>query len=141
MNKIEKEKAEQKRIANRNRKRKQRENEPAGIYLIKNTSNNKEYVGKSSHINTRKVNHFSMLRKNSHKNKDLQDDYNLFGEESFEFSIIEKVQDNTSEENLLRKEAEHILKKIKERKDIYNISYDPVFVNMLLKEYLELLSG
>lgn len=141
MNKIEKEKAEKKRIANRDRKRKQRENEPAGIYLIKNTSNDKEYIGKSSHINTRRVNHFSRLRKNAHKNKELQEDYNSYGEDCFEFSIIEKLENNPTEQELLKKEAEYILKKIKERKTIYNISYDPIFVNMLLEEYLELLSG
>lgn len=62
-----------------------------GIYIIRNTSNDKKYVGSSKDLDNRYQKHLYTLRKNKSKSPLLQKDYNIFGEESFEFSIIEIV--------------------------------------------------
>jgi group I intron endonuclease len=60
-----------------------------GIYKIENLINNKIYIGSSININDRKYKHFWMLRKNIHDNNHLQNSYNKFGEENFNFGVLE----------------------------------------------------
>lgn len=62
----------------------------SGIYAIKNRINNKMYVGKSVNIKKRKSYHFWLLRTNNHFNPKLQSAFNKYGEENFEFVILEK---------------------------------------------------
>jgi hypothetical protein len=57
-------------------------------YAIKNTDNNKVYIGCTTEPNKRKTVHFSKLRNNDHVNTRLQYDFNKYGEESFKFVII-----------------------------------------------------
>jgi len=66
--------------------------EISGIYIILNKVNNKYYVG-SAHdiIGERWPDHKCKLRKNKHINKKLQLDWNIYGENNFEFHIIELV--------------------------------------------------
>jgi len=61
-----------------------------GIYAIKNKINNKMYIGKSVNVNKRKSYHFWLLRTNNHFNPKLQSAFNKYGEENFEFVILEK---------------------------------------------------
>lgn len=61
----------------------------SGIYCIKNTTNNKTYVGSSSNIYYRLKRHLSDLYKNRHGNKHLQNSFNKYGKESFEAFILE----------------------------------------------------
>lgn len=66
-----------------------------GIYMIKNKINNKMYIGKSKNIEYRFYNgHRKFLIKNNHANKHLQRSWNKYGEENFEFSIIEKCKED-----------------------------------------------
>ena len=60
-----------------------------GIYGIYNRKNSKEYVGSSSDIGARWAAHINMLRVNNHPNKHLQGAWNLYGEEVFEFYILD----------------------------------------------------
>ena len=60
-----------------------------GIYCIKNTINNKKYIGLSRDIRRRWNEHKSDLRNNKHVNMYLQAAWNLYGEEFFEFSVLE----------------------------------------------------
>lgn len=60
-----------------------------GIYCIENTFNNKKYIGLSRDIRRRWNEHKSDLRNNKHVNVYLQSAWNLYGEESFDFSIVE----------------------------------------------------
>lgn len=63
-----------------------------GIYKIENIENNKIYIGfASDNFGDRRDCHMAMLRHNYHYNKDLQNDFNTFGEDSFIFSIIEEI--------------------------------------------------
>lgn len=64
----------------------------SGIYKIVNKDNDKYYLGSSCNIfDNRFKNHKSLLRKNKHFNKHLQDAWNKYGEEKFIFSVIENV--------------------------------------------------
>lgn len=60
-----------------------------GIYLITNNINNKGYIGQSTDLKHREYSHLSCLRRNKHNNKHLQYAWNKYGEENFEFIIIE----------------------------------------------------
>ena len=59
-----------------------------GIYLIENKTNNKKYVGSSIEINVRIMKHKYSLRRNYHANNYLQNSYNKYGEDNFEFSVL-----------------------------------------------------
>jgi len=60
-----------------------------GIYCIENLANNKKYIGLSRDIRRRWNEHRSDLRNNNHANPYLQSAWNLYGEDAFEFSIVE----------------------------------------------------
>ena len=66
-----------------------------GIYCLLNHKNKKRYVGQSKNLIGRKHAHFSALRHNKHQNKYLQDDWNIYGKEFFEFVILEELDDAT----------------------------------------------
>jgi group I intron endonuclease len=59
------------------------------IYTIVNKINNKIYVGKTNHFCRRKNQHKRSLRNNTHGNDHLQRSWNKYGEENFEFEILE----------------------------------------------------
>jgi len=60
-----------------------------GIYRITNLSNNFSYIGASKDIHKRIYNHKKLLDNNNHRNKNLQKDWNYFGENFFNFEILE----------------------------------------------------
>lgn len=60
----------------------------SGIYLIRNTINNKLYVGQSVNIIDRWRHHKWHLKNNKHANIHLQRAWNIDTEQSFEFSIL-----------------------------------------------------
>lgn len=67
-----------------------------GIYQIECLVNHKKYIGQSKvAIGTRKNAHFLNLRRGIHYNREMQNDYNKYGEGNFEFSLIEEVEDIT----------------------------------------------
>lgn len=61
----------------------------AGIYIIENNVNGMVYVGKSEVPERRFKEHLNALRKNRHSNHLLQNDYCLYGEDSFTFMEID----------------------------------------------------
>ncbi len=66
---------------------------PMGVYRISNSQNNKVYIGFSIDIPARFNRHKSELNFGSHRNKELQELWNSFGEAAFEFEILD-VLDN-----------------------------------------------
>jgi group I intron endonuclease len=63
-----------------------------GIYKIVNKQNDNFYIGSAVNLTRRKSRHFSELRNQKHNNKRLQNAWNLYGEEIFEFIIVELVE-------------------------------------------------
>ena len=88
-----------------------------GIYSIKNIKNDKIYIGKSIDIYKRWNQHKLQLRKNEHHSKSLQADWNKYGEDAFEFSIIEECET----EKLNKMEYDNII-----RYDSYINGYNEV---------------
>jgi len=62
--------------------------ENSGIYKITNLVNNKIYIGSAINFRKRKNLHLWQLRKNKHGNKYLQNAFNKYGEDSFEFILL-----------------------------------------------------
>ena len=62
----------------------------SGIYQIRNTVNDKIYIGQSIKIEERWISHLRSLRKGSHANKALLADYIQYGEDSFVVEILEQ---------------------------------------------------
>lgn len=60
------------------------------IYSITNTINNKQYVGQTKDYNSRVNSHLCALRANRSHNRHLQNSFNKYGEQAFQFDIIEK---------------------------------------------------
>ena len=61
----------------------------SGIYCIKNIVTNKVYIGKSVNVNGRISSHKWLLKNNKHVNTHLQNAWNKYGKEFFEFKVIE----------------------------------------------------
>jgi group I intron endonuclease len=70
----------------------------AGIYTITNKVNGKKYVGYSESIVRRWNNHRYNLRRNVSGCVHIQSSWNVYGESSFEFSIIEILPDNLTKQ-------------------------------------------
>jgi len=97
-----------------------------GIYKITNNINNKVYIGESLNIERRWQEHKNDLNSSNHHSYKLQDDWNEYGEENFDFEIIEELKNN------FRHSLNHLIllvyedKYIKEYDSInsgYNIEY------------------
>lgn len=63
-----------------------------GIYKITCKVNNKVYIGQSVAIKRRWKEHLRLLKKNCHHNFKLQSDYNIYGQDNFNFQILELCQ-------------------------------------------------
>lgn len=64
-------------------------NKDSGIYCITNVINNKKYIGQTYSLKYRWKRHKSDLKNNCHSNKHLQNAWNKYGKDAFQFSIIE----------------------------------------------------
>lgn len=89
-----------------------------GVYRIVNLVNNNTYIGSSININRRLTQHRLELRCNKHPNHYLQNAWNKYGEENFEFQIIERW---SYPEKILERENKNIR--------IYKPEYNYIQVN------------
>lgn len=64
----------------------------SGVYEIRNTLNNKRYIGSSINIYRRWRDHKRMLNLSVHPNKHLQSAWNKYGEKHFVFKILETCE-------------------------------------------------
>lgn len=72
----------------------------SGIYMIRNRETGKVYIGSSNNISKRWRNHKSLLKNGKHHSIYLQNAYNKYGKNSFEYLVLKEVQ----EEDLLTEE-------------------------------------
>lgn len=80
-----------------------------GVYMIICLRNNYRYYGETSNISLRLAGHRRNLRQKIHSNRKLQKDWDLFGEESFEFSVLFIGEEWGERETRLEKESQLIL--------------------------------
>ena len=76
----------------------------SGIYCIINIKNSKRYIGSSKNIRQRLWTHRACLRHNNHENAHLQAAWNKYGEDNFDYFILEPCK----EDILLRREQYYI---------------------------------
>jgi group I intron endonuclease len=70
----------------------------AGVYQIKNSVNDKIYIGSSVNIYNRAYTHETKLEKKKHSNQHLENSYHKYGFDKFQFSVIEYCHvDNITE--------------------------------------------
>lgn len=98
-----------------------------GIYQIRNTLNNKVYVGSTIDLNKRKRQHFNNLKGNKHSNKHLQSSYNKYNYGNFIFEIIEYVEDK----NKLLEREQYWIDKLNVCDDNYGYNISPTAGNCL----------
>eukprot|EP00879_Flechtneria_rotunda_P000016 GHRR01000025.1.p1 GENE.GHRR01000025.1~~GHRR01000025.1.p1 ORF type:complete len:326 (+),score=-70.82 GHRR01000025.1:38-1015(+) len=72
-----------------------------GVYMILCLANNKRYYGESKNVSVGLSQHKSRLRRNLHEVPELQRDFNLYGEEHFEFSAVWLDKNCTPEQRLV----------------------------------------
>tara|TARA_Y100000114_G_scaffold154083_1_gene175350 strand:- start:4399 stop:4989 length:591 start_codon:yes stop_codon:yes gene_type:complete len=100
--------------------KKRDEKQPACIYQIINKRNGKIYIGETTRGTIRRKEHFTSLKSKRHQNRKLQEDFNKFGEEAFEWSIIKEV--DKDKDTLLLEEIRTINSFLKQGKELYNLS-------------------
>ena len=95
----------------------------SGIYKIINKINGKYYVGSSKNLSSKKGNRLSRhktdLKYNRHVNKKLQNAYNKYGIDNFDFVVVEECQQH----ELLIKEQSYLNEASKNKKNCYNLSF------------------
>lgn len=77
----------------------------AGVYAIVNGSTERTYIGSSSRLASRWIEHRSRLRAGTHTNRALQTDWNECGERMFAFVALESVDDKQTR---LERETLHL---------------------------------
>ena len=71
-------------------------NNTKGIYAIRNKITGCAYIGQSVvSIENRWSSHIAVLKKGKHTNKFLQDDWDKYGIDNYEFIILEEVDDKS----------------------------------------------
>lgn len=96
----------------------------SGIYLIVNKVNGKWYVGSSINIDNRIKGHINNLKSNRHGNYYLQQSFNKYGINSFEFVKLYYVEPIL--EKCHKIENEYLLVAKNNRDTSYNLKFDAV---------------
>lgn len=87
-------------------------------YSILNHINNKSYIGITESPETRKNQHWRLLKHNIHPNPKLQNAVNKYGIETFSFEIIEQKDFDTKEEGYLHEQE--LISKLNTLEEGYN---------------------
>lgn len=115
-----------------------------GIYCIVNKVNGKVYVGRSCNMKSRWYEHILNLNKGNHYSKELQEDWNTFGECSFEFKVLEEIKVEQFLPNNLAKYSELMSSRENYYIDTLNSKYNCNSATKLpneFKEYIEMLNN
>jgi len=68
---------------------KRKERIPPAVYQIRCLVNNRVYIGETTFVLQRELDHMAALKRKAHSNPYLQDDYNQYGPDAFVFEILE----------------------------------------------------
>jgi GIY-YIG catalytic domain len=94
---------------------------PMGVYRIRNTRNRKSYVGFDRDWVARINRHKAELKFGSHRNRELQEEWNALGEASFQFEVLDELDhketSQTSPIEELRVLAEMWIRKLEKAGD------------------------
>lgn len=60
----------------------------SGIYIIRNLESRKIYIGSAVDLDRRKEEHYKRLRGGYHENPHLQNSWNKYGADAFEFKVL-----------------------------------------------------
>ena len=101
-------------------KKQYRKNLPAAVYKIENTETGQVYIGQSTAYQHRWNSHKSKLRLNKHRNPKLQEDYNKYGLDAFEFKIIKEFPSDITSDVLLKEEIKMITEYNQRGENLYN---------------------
>jgi len=93
-----------------------------GIYMIRCDVNDKRYYGETSNLSNRLSKHKKELRQNIHPTHEMQNDWNDYGEEKFDFVILYLGDKWNNRQARLKKETELITA---DRSLCYNIRVTP----------------
>src|SRR3990172_6919673 len=79
---------------------------PMGVYIVKNNVNGKALVGSSPNV-PGKINSMKFqLEAGTHKSRDLQSDWNTYGEQSFSFEILDLLEQGDKSPDDLKDDLE-----------------------------------
>ena len=90
--------------------------------MVENIKNNKYYIGQTSRSFTSRIagHKYKFKRNQNFCGTGMQDDYNKYGPDAFEYSILKELDSQASEEERLREEKNYINEFLKEGKQLYN---------------------
>ena len=89
----------------------------SGIYIIKNTIDNRVYIGSAVNLAVRKGTHFYDLRNNKHHNSHLQNFVNKYGIDNLSFDVLEFC-----EKSILLEREQHYFTQYQNRFNICQIA-------------------
>jgi len=82
-----------------------------GIFQIKNLQNNKLFLKTSTDLDRAFNSDQFQLKLGSHKNTELQNDWNTFGSDNFEFGLFDELKsDETATELEIKTDLKELLK-------------------------------
>ena len=68
--------------------------QPLGIFRVRNRENGRIFLGSTLNLLAQKNSIFFQLEMKTHMNEALQEDFNRFGKEAFEFEVIDTLEPN-----------------------------------------------
>ena len=71
-----------------------------GIYALRCSTTSRIWVDSSPNLDATQNSQFFQLRQHLHRNKELQAEWNVHGEASFRFEILERLPEDTPSLNL-----------------------------------------
>jgi hypothetical protein len=96
---------------------------PCYIYAVLCVPEERYYIGQTKFLRSRWQGHRQSFRNDCNPcgtGREMQEDYNRYGEEAFEYMILKELAADASEEDRIEEEGKMILQFIAEGKAIYN---------------------
>ncbi len=104
--------------------------QPNCTYKIKNLENNKVYIGETTKGELRWKEHLIRLRGDYHINKPLQEDFNKYGKEAFEWTILKEFE-SEDRDALILEETKTIQRYLEDGVELYNMQLTSKQLKML----------